>query len=70
MFSFFDPEKDVPIAQDTDLLYLPGGYPEKHSMALAGARQVKESVREYIERGGKDAGGVWRNDLPFVCHRL
>lgn len=59
--SFFDPEKDVPIAQDTDLLYLPGGYPEKHSMALAGARQVKESVREYIERGGKtlaECGGM------------
>ena len=59
--SFFDPEKDVPIAQDTDLLYLPGGYPEKHSVTLAGARQVKESVREYIERGGKtlaECGGM------------
>lgn len=30
-------------------------------MALAGARQVKESVREYIERGGKtlaECGGM------------
>lgn len=34
--SFFDPEKDVPIAQDTDLLYLPGGYPENILWRLPG----------------------------------
>ena len=31
---FFDPEKDVPRLDDVDLLYLPGGYPEKHLEAL------------------------------------
>ena len=59
--SFFDPEKDVPMSRDIDLLYLPGGYPEKHSVTLAGARQVKESVREYIESGGRtlaECGGL------------
>ena len=28
--SFFDPEEDMPIPDDTSMLYLPGGYPEKH----------------------------------------
>jgi hypothetical protein len=59
--SFFDPEEDVPMPQDTDLLYLPGGYPEKHARELAGACRAKESVREYIERGGRtlaECGGL------------
>ena len=28
--SFFDPEREVPCLDDVSLLYLPGGYPEKH----------------------------------------
>ena len=31
---FFDPETEVPSFEDIDLLYLPGGYPEKHLEAL------------------------------------
>ncbi|RHJ50878.1 cobyrinate a,c-diamide synthase [Bacteroides sp. AM10-21B] len=59
--SFFNPEENIPISQDIDLLYLPGGYPEKHSRKLAGAYKMKESVREYIESGGKtlaECGGL------------
>lgn len=59
--SFFDPEEDVPMPQDTGLLYLPGGYPEKHARQLAGARRAMESVRGYIERGGRtlaECGGL------------
>ena len=30
-----------------------------------------ERIRSGVYRARrKDAGGVWRNDLPFVCHRL
>ena len=32
--SFFDPERDVPSLDNVTLLYLPGGYPEKHLDAL------------------------------------
>ena len=31
---FFDPETEVPSFEGIDLLYLPGGYPEKHLEAL------------------------------------
>lgn len=59
--TFFNPEDDRPIPADTDLLYLPGGYPEHRSAELAGALHTRESVREYIERGGKtlaECGGM------------
>lgn len=59
--SFFNPEENLPIPPDIDLLYLPGGYPEKHSKELAGAFRAKESIREYIEFGGKtlaECGGL------------
>ena len=38
--TFFDPEKDVPHLSDCELLYLPGGYPEKHLDALAANEPV------------------------------
>lgn len=59
--TFFNPEDDRPIPADTDLLYLPGGYPEHRSAELAGALHARESVHEYIERGGKtlaECGGM------------
>ena len=51
--TFFNPEHDRPIPQETDLLYLPGGYPENRLEELAGARLARESIRSYIEAGGR-----------------
>ena len=51
--TFFNPEHDRAIPQETDLLYLPGGYPENRIEELAGARLAKESIRSYIEAGGR-----------------
>ncbi len=59
--SLFDPEQNLPLPQDTGLLYLPGGYPEKHAATLSAARRTLESVRQYIEAGGKvlaECGGM------------
>lgn len=59
--TFFNPEHDRPIPQETDLLYLPGGYPENRLEELAGARLARESIRSYIEAGGRtlaECGGV------------
>lgn len=59
--SFFNPEQDRPISRKADLLYLPGGYPEKHSGALASARKTVDSIHKYIEAGGKvlaECGGM------------
>lgn len=59
--TFFNLEHDRPIPQETDLLYLPGGYPENRLEELAGARLARESIRSYIEAGGRtlaECGGM------------
>lgn len=59
--TFFNPEEDVAIPSDIDLLYLPGGYPEKHAEALKAAKTTRSSIKAYIEQGGKtlaECGGM------------
>lgn len=59
--TFFNPEKDQEIPVDIDLLYLPGGYPEKHAEALMVAATTRTSIKNYIEQGGKtlaECGGM------------
>lgn len=59
--TFFDPERDAAMPAGTDLLYLPGGYPEKHAPLLSKNKSMLRSVREYIEAGGKtlaECGGM------------
>lgn len=59
--TFFNPEDDQKIPADIDLLYLPGGYPEKHAEALMAAKTTRASIKEYIEQGGKtlaECGGM------------
>ncbi len=59
--TFLDPEKDAQLPSHTDLLYLPGGYPEKHATALSGNRTFMQSIFEYIENGGRalaECGGM------------
>ncbi|HIZ90736.1 MAG TPA: cobyrinate a,c-diamide synthase [Candidatus Bacteroides merdavium] len=58
---FFDPEQSVPLPAETSLLYLPGGYPEKHAGALGASAVTMESVRRYIDGGGRalaECGGM------------
>lgn len=58
---FFDPEHDVLLPDDIDLLYLPGGYPEKHLRPLARNKKQLEAVKKYVECGGKvlaECGGM------------
>lgn len=59
--SFFDPEQDAPCFKHIDLLYLPGGYPEKHSEALAANHRLLRAIRVYAESGGRilaECGGM------------
>ena len=59
--TFFDPEANQPLPNDTDLLYLPGGYPEKHAKALSEATETLASIRRYAEQGGRilaECGGL------------
>ena len=59
--TYFDPEQNIDIPQDIDLLYLPGGYPEKHLEELSAAQQTLSSIRRYAEEGGRiwaECGGM------------
>ncbi len=66
--SFFDPETDAPCFDDVELLYLPGGYPEKHLDALVAAEATRRAIKEYAERGGRiiaECGG-----MMYLCDKI
>ena len=65
---FFDPEKDVPDLSGIDLLYLPGGYPEKHLEALVKNEACRKAIKDYAEQGGQivaECGG-----MMYLCERI
>ncbi|MCR5680341.1 MAG: cobyrinate a,c-diamide synthase [Prevotella sp.] len=66
--SFFDPETEVPTFEGIDLLYLPGGYPEKHLEALTGNEACRRAIRDFAERGGRiiaECGG-----MMYLCRSI
>lgn len=66
--TFFDPETEVPCLDDVTLLYLPGGYPEKHLEALVRAEETRRVIKEYAERGGRiiaECGG-----MMYLCEQI
>ena len=66
--TFFDPERDVPCLDNVTILYLPGGYPEKHLDALVKAEATRRAIREYAERGGRiiaECGG-----MMYLCEKI
>ena len=67
-YDFFQPEDDVAIPEDIDLLYLPGGYPEKHLQELVGAQRTRDSIKTYAGRGGRvvaECGG-----MIYLCRSI
>ena len=66
--SFFNPENDVPSLDGIDLLYLPGGYPEKHLEALVNNEASRKAIKDYAERGGRiqaECGG-----MMYLCEKI
>lgn len=66
--TYFDPEQDTDIPADTQLVYLPGGYPELHAPALQTAEGTRRALRRYAEEGGRvlaECGG-----MMYLCERL
>ncbi len=64
----FNPEQDVPCLDDADLLYLPGGYPEKHAEALSRNEACRKAIHDYAERGGSivaECGG-----MMYLCESI
>lgn len=65
---FFDPETEVPDFVGIDLLYLPGGYPEKHLEALVRNEACRQAIRNFAEQGGSivaECGG-----MMYLCERI
>lgn len=65
--TFFSPlwDKELPKA---DFIYLPGGYPELHLSELSENKSMHESIRNYIENGGKllaECGG-----MMYLCSSI
>jgi cobyrinic acid a,c-diamide synthase len=66
--TFFDPETDVPSFEGVNLLYLPGGYPEKHLEALVKNEACRKAIRDFAERGGHiqaECGG-----MMYLCEKI
>lgn len=66
--TFFDPETEVPCFDGIDLLYLPGGYPEKHLDALVRNEACRKAIKDYAEQGGRiiaECGG-----MMYLCENI
>ena len=66
--AFFNPETEVPELSNIDLLYLPGGYPEKHLEALVRNEACRKAIKDYAERGGRimaECGG-----MMYLCEKI
>ena len=65
---FFDPETEVPSFKGIDLLYLPGGYPEKHLAALVKNKACRKAIKNFVEQGGSvvaECGG-----MMYLCKSI
>lgn len=66
--TYFDPECDVPDLTGIDLLYLPGGYPEKHVESLVSNEACRRAIKAYAEQGGRivaECGG-----MMYLCQHI
>jgi cobyrinic acid a,c-diamide synthase len=49
--TFFSPLHDTQVPEDTDVLLLPGGYPELYARGLSENEAMRKSVRKVLEQG-------------------
>jgi cobyrinic acid a,c-diamide synthase len=66
--AFFDPEQDVPCFDGIALLFLPGGYPEKHLEALVRNEDCRKAIKTFAEQGGRivaECGG-----MMYLCEKI
>ena len=65
---FFDPETEVPCFDGIGMLYLPGGYPEKHLEALVKNEACRQAIKDFAEQGGRivaECGG-----MMYLCQQI
>ena len=66
--SYFNPESEVPDFNGIDMLYLPGGYPEKHLETLVANGACRQAIKDFAERGGRvqaECGG-----MMYLCEKI
>ena len=66
--TFFSPLIDKQLPPSTNLLYLPGGYPEFFLPQLSSNRSMLESIHNFIENGGRclaECGG-----MMYLCSNI
>ena len=66
--SYFNPETEVPSFDGIDLLYLPGGYPEKHLEALTRNEAARKAIKTFADNGGRiiaECGG-----MMYLCKEI
>lgn len=66
--AFFDPEQNEPLPSGTSLLYIPGGYPERHVSSLSSSTVSLSSIRDYASNGGRivaECGG-----MMYLCKEI
>ena len=66
--TFFDPEQNDELPVGTELLYLPGGYPEKHLETLVETATTRNSIRQYARQRGTilaECGG-----RMYLCDKI
>lgn len=54
--NYFSPLRDMSIPEGTDLIYLPGGYPELFSAELEANESMRNSIRQFAGAGGRILG--------------
>ena len=65
--TYFSPLADTSLP-DAGFVYLPGGYPELYLAALSANRLMLQSIRRYVENGGKllaECGG-----MMYLCDEI
>lgn len=64
--TYFNPEEDFTIPRNTDLLYLPGGYPEKHLDDFS--EYTMHEIYQYGEHGGR----IWAEcgGMMYLCKEI
>lgn len=65
--TFFSPLNDTELPP-SELVYLPGGYPEFHLDRLQANASMRQSIADYVERGGRmlaECGG-----MMYLCREI
>lgn len=65
---YFSPLHDRSLPNDADIVYFPGGYPELFARQLEENRQMRQSVKDFVDNGGRVIGEC--GGLIYLCREI